>query len=284
MMFDEVVSVEVVRHFCHIAHRRLGVELDAKAEALVPGRVAKRLKQLQLPLDEYLNRLKEDEHCDEVVGFLDVMRPRAQRFFARWSDFKELHARLRGELADGRRRFRLWSAGCGSGEEPYAMALTALEAISTMGLPPESVDVKVLASDLSPRILQRGKKGIFDEAQLRDLPKAMLTRYFSPVVEGMAIAPEVKTLVVFRRLNLTRLPFPMTGPLDAVFCHDGLELLLPRARQRTVEAIKAILAQRGLLCTGFEDEIVAAPATPTHASEEFDWEDLLRSVRTPGHC
>lgn len=282
-MFDEIVSVEVVRHFCHIANRRLGVELDAKAEALVPGRVAKRLKQLQLPLDEYLNRLKEDEHCDEVVGFLDVMRPRAQRFFARWSDFKELNGLLRRALADGRRRFRLWSAGCGSGEEPYGMALTALDAISTMCLPLESVDIKVLASDLSPRILQRGKKGIFDEAQLRDLPKAMRSRYFSPVSEGMGIASEVKAMVIFRRLNLTRLPFPMTGPLDAVFCHEGLSLLLPRARQRAVEAIKAILSEQGMLCTGFDDEIEAVHPT-THAAEEFDWEDLLRSVRTPGHC
>jgi chemotaxis protein methyltransferase CheR len=283
MMFDEVVSVEVVRHFCHIANRRLGVELDAKAEALVPGRVAKRLKQLQLPLDEYLNRLKEDEHCEEVVGFLDVMRPRPQRFYARWADFKELHGLLRRALAEGRRRFRLWSAGCGSGEEPYAMALTVLDAISTLCIPPESVDVKVLASDLSTRVLQRGKKGIFDEAQLRDLPKAMRSRYFSPVSEGMAIAPEVKSLVVFRRLNLTRLPFPMTGPLDAIFCHEGLAPLLPRARQRTVEAIKAILSEQGMLRTGLDETIEAVPAS-TRASEEFDWEDLLRSVRRPGHC
>jgi chemotaxis protein methyltransferase CheR len=285
MMFDEIVSVEVVRHFCHIANRRLGVELDAKAEALVPGRVAKRLKQLQLPLDEYLNRLKEDEHCDEVVGFLDVMRPRPARFFARRSDFKELHALLRQALADGRRRFRLWSAGCGSGEEPYAMAMTALDAVASMGLAPETVDIKVLASDLSPRVLQRGKKGIFDEAQLPDLPEVMRTRYFSPVAEGMAVSPEVRSLVVFRRLNLTRLPFPMTGPLDAIFCHDGLAPLLLRVRQTTVEAIKAILAKQGMLCTGLEDtvEVEAAPAK-THSTEEFNWDDLLRSVRTPGHC
>jgi chemotaxis protein methyltransferase CheR len=163
------------------------------------------------------------------------------------------------------------------------MALTALDAISTMCLPPESVDLKVLASDLSPRALQRGKKGIFDEAQLRDLPKVMRSRYFSPANDGMAIASEVKSLVVFRRLNLTRLPFPMTGPLDAVFCHEGLIPLLPRARQRTVEAMKAILSDPGMLCTGFDDEITAAQ-TPSHAGEEFDWEDLLRSVRTPGHC
>jgi chemotaxis protein methyltransferase CheR len=283
MMFDEVVSVEVVQHFCHIANRRLGVELDAKAEALVPGRVAKRLKQLQLPLDEYLNRLKEDEHCDEVVGFLDVMRPRAQRFFARWSDFKELNGLLRRALADGRRRFRLWSAGCGSGEEPYAMALTALDAISTMCLPPESVDLKVLASDLSSRVLNRGKKGIFDEAQLRDLPKAMRSRYFAPASEGMVIAPEVRALVVFRRLNLTRLPFPMTGPLDAIFCHEGLAPLLPRARQSTIAAMKAILSEQGLLCSGL-DEVSETSSATSVAAEEFDWEDLLRSVRTPGHC
>lgn len=279
-MFDEVVSVEVVRHFCHIANRRLGVELDAKAEALVPGRVAKRLKQLQLPLDEYLNRLKEDEHCDEVVGFLDVMRPRPQRFFARWADFKELHGLLRRALAAGRRRFRLWSAGCGSGEEAYAMALTALDAVSTLHLPPESVDVKVLASDLSSRVLQRGKKGIFDEAQVRDLPRFMRDRYFAPASEGLAISAEVKALVVFRRLNLTRLPFPMTGPLDAIFCQDGLALLLPRARQRTVEAMKAILSEQGMLCAGADEEIEPASAT-SEAAEEFDWEDLVRSVRTP---
>ena len=85
-MLDEVVPVEVVRHFCHIATRRLGVGMDAKLEALVAGRVAKRLKVLQLPLDEYLSRLDEDRHCEEIADFLEVMRPRPARFLARASD------------------------------------------------------------------------------------------------------------------------------------------------------------------------------------------------------
>ena len=135
-MFDEVVSVEVVRRFCHIATRRLGVGIDPKVEALVAGRVAKRLRILQLPLDEYLSRLDEDRHCDEVVGFLDVMRPRPARFFARGFDHAQLHAQLRRWLAAGRRRFRLWSAGCGSGEEPYAMALTVLAAVEAANIEP----------------------------------------------------------------------------------------------------------------------------------------------------
>jgi chemotaxis methyl-accepting protein methylase len=133
-MLHEVVSVEVVRHFCHIATRRLGIGIDAKVEALVAGRVAKRLKVLQLPLDEYLSRLEGDQNCDEVVGFLEVMRPRPARFFARAGEHALLRAHLELCLAAGRRRFRLWSAGCGSGEEPYAMGLTILQRRVPTGL------------------------------------------------------------------------------------------------------------------------------------------------------
>ena len=115
LLLEEVVSVEVVRHFCHVATRRLGIELDAKAKALVAGRVAKRLGMLQVPLDEYLSRLEEDKNCDEVVGFLDFVRPRPPGFFARFADHAELHNQIRRWLREGRRRFRLWSAGCGSG-------------------------------------------------------------------------------------------------------------------------------------------------------------------------
>jgi chemotaxis protein methyltransferase CheR len=279
-MFDEVVPADVVRHFCHIAIRRLGVGIEPKVEALVAGRVAKRLKQLQLPLDEYLNRLKEDEDCDEVVGFLDVMRPRPLRFFARWSDYTQLHAQLRVWLAAGRRRFRLWSAGCGSGEEPYGMAMTALNAFRVMRLDPETIDLKVLASDLSPRAIQRGKQGVFGEAQVRDMPAALRRRHFSDVSEGVAIDAEVKAYVIFRRLNLTRLPFPMTGPLDAIFCREGLLPLLPRARRRTMDAAKSILADDGMLCSGFDDEPVSEPED----REDSWWEEFPGIARTPGHC
>ena len=82
-MLNEVVSVDVVRHFCHIATRRLGIGMEPKVEALVAGRVAKRLQVLQLPLGEYLSRLDGDQNCDEVLGFLEVIRPRPARFFAR---------------------------------------------------------------------------------------------------------------------------------------------------------------------------------------------------------
>jgi len=280
-MLPEVVSVEVVRHFCHIATRRLGIGIDAKVEALVAGRVAKRLKVLQLPLDEYLSRLEGDQNCDEVVGFLEVMRPRPERFFARPGEHALLRAHLGRWLAAGRRRFRLWSAGCGSGEEPYAMALTILQAIEAARLAPEAVNWKILASDASLRALERGKKGVFDEEQVSGIPDDLLARSFTETNEGTEIRGEVKAHVVFRRLNIAQPPFPMTGPLDAIFCREGLLPLLPRVRRRVIDAAKALLARDGVLFTGVDE----ASLHEADAAEDDFWQEVARDLTLrQGNC
>ena len=280
-MLSEVVSVDVVRHFCHIATRRLGVGMDPKMEALVAGRVAKRLKVLQIPLDEYLSRLEGDQNCDEVVGFLEVIRPRPARFFARSAEYARLRAQLGRWLAAGRRRFRLWSAGCGSGEEPYAMSLTMLQAIEGARLVPEKVDWKILASDSSLRALERGKKGVFDEEQISGIPEAVAARFFAETNEGVAIGSEAKARVVFRRLNIAQPPFPMTGPLDAIFCHEALLPLLPRVRRRVIDAAKPLLSKDGVLCTGYDE----ASLDTMEATEEDLWQEVVRDLsRRPGNC
>jgi chemotaxis protein methyltransferase CheR len=258
-MLDEAVSLEVVRHFCHIANRRLGIGIDPKVEALIAGRV--------------------DKQCTEVVGFLDVMRTAPARFFARWSEHAELHAQLRRWFFDGRRRFRLWSAGCGSGEEPYAMVITALNAIEAAGLDPESVDFKVLATDLSPRMLDRGKKGVFNQTQVRGMPTAVFERYFIKEGADVSICSAVKSRVVFRRLNLAHIPFPMSGPLDAIFCHEGLLPLLPRVRYKVIDAARALLTDEGVLCTGIDETFEA------EGDEEALWrEGLSGTAYRLGHC
>ena len=280
-MLNESVPVEVVRHFCHIATRRLGVGMDSTTEALVAGRVAKRLQVLQLPLDEYLTRLDEDKHCAEIADFLDFMRPRPALFFARGADFALLRAHLDRLLAGGRRRIRLWSAGCGSGEEPYAMAVTILQAIEDAGLSSMMVDWKVLASDVSLRALERGRRGVFDESRIADLPVALVERFFNTTSEGVAIRSAVRARVVFRRLNIAQPPFPMTGPLDAVFCHEGLLPLLPRVRRRVVEAAKALLTKDGIFCGSNGDDFLAA----TEDAEDEVWQDVARHLsRRQGTC
>jgi chemotaxis methyl-accepting protein methylase len=89
------------------------------------------------------------------------------------------------------------------------------------------------------------------------MPRTLRARYFHATEDGLTIDEDLKDMVHFRRLNLTSLPYPMTGPLDAIFCHEGLKPLVPSARSRVVSAVKELLARQGLLCTGFSDEDLA---------------------------
>jgi chemotaxis protein methyltransferase CheR len=263
-MLDEAVSLEVVRRFCNIATHRLGVGIDTHHHALVAGRVAKRLALLQVDVDEYMSRLDDDRDCCEVVGFLDVLRPRAPRFFARRDDHLALCSHLIDLLKRGRRRLRLWSAGCGSGEEAYSMAATALGAVEACDLRWHDVDIKILATDISKTMLDRGRHGVFQEEQLRGMPRAHRDRFFHTSEDGLTIDEAFKDMVHFRRLNLTSLPYPMTGPLDAIFCHEGLKPLVPSARSRVARAVKDLLAEQALLCTGFAVEDLAAADDEDH--------------------
>jgi chemotaxis protein methyltransferase CheR len=271
-MSDELVSAEVVRHFCHVANRRLGVSLPAGTEALVASRVAKRLKVLGLPLMDYVARLQEDQDCEEIVEFLDLVRPRAERFFQRRADLISLHDKVRDLLIGGLRRIRLWSAGCGSGEEAYSMAVVVFEAMRALEVEPDSVDLKILASDISPRALGRGRRGVYSLDQARWIPRHLRARYFGDDAEGVVVSAEMRTRLVFRRLNLSRPPYPMKGPLQAIFLREALALLDPPASRRVVAATKALLGEGGLLFGGDGMPEISSDEPEIHATEA--WEDI----------
>jgi chemotaxis protein methyltransferase CheR len=173
------------------------------------------------------------------------------------------------------------------------MALTALSAVQVSEVGLGNVDIKILATDLSTPMIDRGKKGVFDEAQLRDVPPFMRDRYFRAVEGGLAIDEDVKDMVYFRRLNLARSPYPMTGPLEAIFCHEGLVPLVARARKRVAGAINDLLADGGLLCTGFGGQAAdgatgeASEKTSDEALADADDEPTLPTRKIPirrGHC
>ena len=251
-MIEEVVPVEVVRSFRNLAARHLGLAIDKEWEPVVCARITKRLKQLQLPLHRYLYRLYQEKDAGEIVSFWDFVRPRPLALFAPWSDYEQLHAHVLHRLASGQRRFRFWSAGCGSGEQAYAMALTAEHAASVEGVETSSLDLKILATDLSAIAIASGKRGVFDRMQVQHVPQDLRRRHFFRSSGGFAISDDIQSRVVFRVLNLAQPPFPMTRPFDAIFCHEGLAPLVPEARTRALRATQDLLCKDGFLRAGFD--------------------------------
>jgi chemotaxis protein methyltransferase CheR len=252
------VEPDLFQRFARLAHDRAGIALGSGKEALVHARVAKRVRALQLP-DEaaYLELLETRDDGDELLRFLDVISTHFTGFFREKDHFDDLEQALAAWAAAGQRRFRLWSCAASTGEEPWSMAMTvrAMPAASRL-------DVRILATDIAAPTLAQAQAGHYPGDQVAPVPRALASRFLGrlpdPSGEGVdlwAVAQELRGMVVFRRLNLARPPFPMKGPLDVVFCRNVVMYFDHPTRQRLFSAIEGLLRPGGLLCIGHTETL-----------------------------
>jgi len=231
-----------------------GINLtDAKKE-LVRARLTKRLRKLGLAtFDDYVEYLQNDTTGAELVAMLDVLSTNTTYFFREAKHFEWLRQEVLPRLA-ARRRVRIWSAGCSSGEEPYSIAIVLLEAIPDLA----DWDAAILATDLSTEVLARARQGIYPASRLREVPPMLLGRHFTL----LATKPErtyrvndpVRRLVHFARLNLMG-QWPMKGPFDVIFCRNVMIYFDRPTRQDLIARFHSILAPGGTLFIGHSESL-----------------------------
>jgi chemotaxis protein methyltransferase CheR len=242
---------EVFKRFCAHAHDQAGISLGPNKEALVTSRVGKRMRALGLPNERaYLDFLEKDQTGEELVQFLDVISTNHTAFFREPDHFEQLRKLVLEWANAGQRRLRIWSAASSTGEEPYSLVMTLMDVLGN-----SKVDFKVLATDISTRVLALAEAGLYNKEKLEALPRAYLSRYFQEEGTGYRVRQEVKQYLSFRRLNLSRPPFPMRGPMDIVFCRNVLIYFDQPVRQRLISAIESLLRPGGWFFIGHTETL-----------------------------
>ena len=233
-----------------------GIHLSDQKRELVYGRLTRRLRALQLrSFAEYRERLKGD--VQELAELCNAITTNLTSFFREPHHFQYLREHVLAPLAakpkDGR-RLRIWSAGCSTGEEPYSIAMTVLEALPDAA----NSNVRILATDLDSEVLDRARRGIYPPERTGNLSPERLQRFFIERQEAggvcRQIAPEVAALVTFKQLNLIH-ALPMRGPLDAIFCRNVV-IYFDKDTQRELFARVARLQRPGdLLFLGHSESL-----------------------------
>jgi chemotaxis protein methyltransferase CheR len=246
------LDAETFAAFRDLIHASSGIALQPGKEALLLARIGKRMRQLGLgDPASYLALVRDDQTQTELVDLLDAIATNVTSFFREADHFEVLAEAHRAALAAGRRRFRYWSAACSSGEEPYTMAMVLLAANGDA-----TVDLKILATDLSTRILARATAGRYPLTALEPVPPAWRRRFFEPGADGLAQAgADLRGAVVFRHLNLSTPPFPMQGPLDAIFLRNVMIYFDEQGRQRVVDEAVRLLKPGGYLFCGHAESL-----------------------------
>jgi chemotaxis protein methyltransferase CheR len=246
-----------LRLFRSLVERETGIFLGPSKKALVSGRLAKRLRALGLTtFDAYYRTVCSDRQ--EAIRMLDCLCTNETSFFREQAQFEYLEQqvlkRWQEEAAAGLRprRVRVWSAACATGEEPYSLAMTLLWHLSGW-------QIEIIASDLSTQALEHATTGHYAIERAVKVPEAYRKRFMLKGVRSqagkVAVAPELRSVVRFERLNLADDSYPHRGAYDLLFCRNVMIYFRSESRAQTVTRLLRHLASDGYLFLGHSESL-----------------------------
>jgi len=239
-----------------IIYEESGITLGENKMALACARVNKRVRALSLEsYEDYLDYLLSNRSEGEMIQLLDVISTNTTHFFREAAHFEFFAETLKKWHNQGQKKFRVWCAASSSGEEPYTLAMTMQE---VLGHDPQ-VDMKILATDISTKILKMAHVAKYDAGKVNGIPKSLLNKYFSKTKDGDVVTyqavPLLRNMISYKRLNLSTPPFPMKGPMDFVFCRNVMIYFDNLVRTRLVADAHRLLKKDGHLIIGHSESL-----------------------------
>ena len=241
------------RKLVKIVYDSAGINLGDNKQELVHARLGKILRKRNIRgFDEYIKLLSTDTSGDELVMLLDAIATNVTHFF-RESDHFDFITQQFSEVRNPS-EIRIWSAGCSSGEEPYSIAITLCELFGNCPRPQSHI----LATDISTRILDRAKRGVYPRKVIENLDLSLLKKYFlkgKGNSDGLIkVRKEIIGMVTFQRLNLVE-PFNLTTQFDVIFCRNVMIYFDNSTRQSIVENFNRALKPGGILIIGHSESL-----------------------------
>ena len=256
------VSPAVFQKFQKLIYTETGIWLGSSKTALLCGRLFRRLRALEITsLEHYYECVAQPEQQEERTRMIDAITTNETRFFREPRQFEflvqKVFPRWRADAERGLRprSVRIWSAGCSSGEEPYTVAMLLARHLPAE----EGWDARLLATDISNRVLEKARKGVYPIAKATELPKDLLHSFMLRGVaerQGeMKVKVEIQQMADFRRLNLDQASELAEGPFDAIFCRNVLIYFDAASKQRVVTNLVRHLMANGILFVGHAENL-----------------------------
>lgn len=242
--------------FRSLIHARCGIYLGEDKKDLVRNRFSKRLRKGGFTsYRDYYEYVVNDQTGQELVQLINMISTNLTYFFREPQHFDYLTGQalppiLNSKTRQGRRRLRIWSAACSTGEEVYSLAMTVSDLLNGNG----SWDFKILGTDISTKVLAVAKAGRYNLDQTRNLDVKARSDYLNLVGNRISMAPEIRRLATFARINLLD-EYPFKGPFDVIFCRNVMIYFDQQTRERLVNRFWKYLASGGYLFIGLSENL-----------------------------
>jgi len=238
-----------------------GISLSDSKQELVYSRLSRRLRATGIDtFDDYLAYLEQDTGS-EWEAFTNSLTTNLTSFFREGHHFPILAEHLLKMKGKHSGPITIWCSASSTGEEPYSIAMTAVDAFNSFKPP-----VTILATDLDTRVLETAKAGVYAEERVAKLDPALVKRFFLRGTGHQAghvrVRQELRDMITFRQLNLLDNNWPIRPPLDVIFCRNVMIYFDKATQFAILKKFVPLLANDGLLFAGHSESFY-------HAEELF---------------
>ncbi len=241
-----------------LIYQHCGLRFDPQNKPLLESRLQPRLRQCQCASfrDYYLYLRYDRRREEELAECIDLVAVHETYFFREMNQLQDFMRELLPEFLqrpNQPKTLRIWSAGCSTGEEPYSLAMLLLDEPALHGW-----DISLIATDISPRVLQQARRGIYRESSFRVMDPNYHSRYFEPAQGGMKLLDPPRQLVTFLCLNLfDQQRQGLIWGMDFIFCRNVMIYFDATAKQRVAELFYDKLNPGGGLLLGHAESLLS---------------------------
>jgi chemotaxis protein methyltransferase CheR len=269
------LSTADFRRLARFIESELGIRMPDSKRIMIESRLQKRIRHFGYSsFGQYVDFVFSDRGREgELINMIDAVTTNKTDFFREADHFDYLIGTILPEAQrrDGAgisRPLGLWSAGCSTGEEPYTIAMVLQERCA---IEPR-FSFRIFASDLSTKVLEKAREGIYDAEKAEVVPMSFKRKYMlrskDKAHPQVRMKPELRSRITFARINFMDDRYPVEESFDVVFCRNVIIYFERRVQEAILRKLCDHIRHGGWLVLGHSEtltgmEMPLRPAAPT---------------------
>jgi chemotaxis protein methyltransferase CheR len=257
-MVNDTLSDKDFKKLSDFIQDNYGVKMPRQKKLMLQCRLKKRLKALDMAsFNEYLEYVFHEDNTGEIQNMIDVVTTHKTDFFREKEHFDFITGTVLPKLTQkSHQKIKILSAGCSTGEEPYTMVISLLEA-KEKGM---NFDFEISAFDVSAESVETAKKGIYPLGKVNTIPMDLKKKYFlknkDPKKKLAKVIPELQKHVHFFTLNLLEEKYKIKDTFDIILCRNTLIYFQRETQQKVLSQLAKKLKPHGYLIIGHSESII----------------------------
>lgn len=251
-----ILSDELFDKFIKLIYNKTGIYYEYNKKYYVEKRIEKCAEQLAVDnLYDYYMMLKFSNDTtvfEQLINELTVNETYFFRDFPQLRNFAEDVLPIVVREKGSKKKIRIWSAACSTGEEPYTLSIILQEMLEN----PEEWDIEILASDINTEVLKCARIGLYESRAVRDVPPEYLEKYFTRWQDKFRINMNAKKYVTFSRINLMdENEMRSIYGCDFIFCRNCLIYFDDESRKKVLSSFYESLNPGGFIYLGYSESV-----------------------------